>query len=156
MEPELIIRGIQPRDGLRAIGLLEKGWESLPSSAGIPFDPARADRLIDALVSGRLSDVGAFVLASGGEAVGCALVQRAPLLLSSMEAAGITILYVFPEYRSFRAAALLMDACRKWASERGAKLVYATLDSGQESVRTTRLFERLGFRSVGAQMVMRS
>ena len=74
-----------------------------------------------------------FVAIAGGKVVGCCALQ-----IYSKRIAEVRSLAVHPEYRDRGIASKLVEQCRKRASERGIKELFAVTSQ-------TSFFERLGF-----------
>ncbi len=64
------------------------------------------------------------------------------------------VLYVKPENRGTRAAALLMKHLVNWSRELGATEIIGGNDNDFQSDRTSKFLERFGFRKVGYAMSM--
>lgn len=84
-----------------------------------------------------------------GQAVGFAAASLADYQYTSGFFAVVDVLYVRPDKRGTRAAALLAQAVVEWTDRLGAKETFAGPTVGYRTRQTARMFQRFGFEPVG-------
>lgn len=62
------------------------------------------------------------------------------------------VIYVRPDRRGTRAAALLVEIFNDWSEQLGAKEVFAGVANGRKPEKATRFFQHFGFEPVGAYL----
>lgn len=92
-----------------------------------------------------------FALDSAGLPAGCfcgtlARLPFAPHIVGARDA----ILYVLPKYRGSTAALKLVKTFETWAKNRGASRIYLSQSTNIEPEKTALLYEKLGYKQVGA------
>jgi GNAT superfamily N-acetyltransferase len=60
--------------------------------------------------------------------------------------------FLSPHFRNYRAAFQIVKKYKEWATEKGAKRIMLSQSTGLDTARTSRLYERFGFKDVGANL----
>lgn len=92
-----------------------------------------------------------FVAVHEGEVVGFLWGSVSPMPWSPALIAIDNILYIKPEHRGRILGVRLIKAYEEWAIGMGAKQVSISIASGLNEDKTCKLYERLGYHSVGRQ-----
>ena len=95
-----------------------------------------------------------FVADDNGRVVGFLLCRLHTYMFSSGIYASQEVIYVRPDKRGTRAAALLIDEFLRWGEIIGAKEYTFGVSNGFHPDRTARLFERFGAKRVGVYLKM--
>lgn len=93
-----------------------------------------------------------FIAESNGEAVGMLVCDFLEHRAANGHVAIQEVLFVRPDKRGTRAAALLMKELVAWAGEIGANEIVGGNDNEFNSEQTARFLERFGFKRVGFAM----
>ena len=153
---ELTLRMYQQRDVGRLINLLMQAVPQLPNYKMLEPDRDRIAYLLNHNI-GNASAFCGWVLCDshdtvqGGGAGWCVM-----SLVSKDIIADDAFMWVESEYRSYRSAAMLVNAYVDWAKARGAKLIRASHTGGSfpKGTREGKLYDallsRLGFKEVGS------
>ncbi len=124
---------------------------ALECEPDLGFDNAVFDRTFDGVLRGTPTG---FVAALGHVIVGFALCEIEGFHFASGISTVLQIIYVRPDKRGTRAAALLLAEFIRWSEIVGSRRRYLGINTGQGIERTARFFERAGARSLGHCMVI--
>jgi GNAT superfamily N-acetyltransferase len=123
-------------------------WEEAPMLVGLKTD---VDRMI-AFAYNKRADPMSFVnvASCNGDIVGFCIGSLAPFEYCEGTYAFDRMLYVDPQKRGLLAARMLVQSFEKWAKDNGALRVLLGITTGVHVERTEKLFNKLGYATVGA------
>ncbi|HLJ44681.1 MAG TPA: GNAT family N-acetyltransferase [Bryobacteraceae bacterium] len=122
--------------------------------AFLPYDRGKVRRVIEAYLANPASAC-VLVARSENTPVGMLVGYLSVYDFCDETIASDSVIYVLPEFRSWRAASGLIRAFRDWAAQRGAREVCLGVSSNVEVARTTKLYERLGLTYIGGTFKQR-
>lgn len=117
----------------------------------LAFDRSVADATFSACLGSAHPTI--FVVERKRELLGFVSASIQGLQFSKGIFAHCEALYVRPEHRGSRAAAILLDAFDRWSDTIGARFSLGGNQNGLSSERTARLYEKFGFQRVGFHMM---
>lgn len=140
-------------DRAQLLGLFRRMHEE-SRYAFLPFDAAKVESVLDSYMR-ETQRCCALAAVSGETVIGAVAGYVTEYLFCSELVASDQIVYVAPRSRGTLAAVRLIEAFRRWASERGARELVLEISTGVDTRRTGELFERLGFEFAGGNFVQR-
>jgi GNAT superfamily N-acetyltransferase len=122
--------------------------------AFLPFDAARVESVLDSYMRETQRRC-ALAAVTGETVIGALAGYVTEYVFCSELVASDQIVYVVPRSRGTLAAVRLIEAFRRWASDRGAREIVLGITTGVDTRRTGELFERLGFEFAGGNFARR-
>lgn len=119
----------------------------------LSFDHAHAEANFHALVGS--PEVGAFCVERDEKLIGWVCGTRSTYRFCSGIYAELEVLYVQPENRGSRAAALLVTSFLDWAERSGATDIFLSASNPKTAPRVGRMFQKFGAEHVGYVFVKR-
>lgn len=153
---ELTLRLYQKRDIPRALDMLMNALPQLPNYSMIKPDRDRIKYVLEHNVMNAYAFAGWVLCDSHDIPQGCVAAWCVMSLMSTDLVADDIFMWVEPEYRSYKNAAMLVTAYVDWCKARGAKLIRASHTGGsfpkdsKEGKLFDALLRRLGFKEVGS------
>jgi GNAT superfamily N-acetyltransferase len=153
---DLTLRLYQPRDVGRLTDMLMAAVPQLPNYCMINPDRERIKYVLDHNIQNAHSFCGWVVCDSHDIPQGCAATWCVMSIVSKDLIADDVFTWVEPEYRSYKAAAMLINAQVEWSKARGARLIRASHTGGsfpkdsREGKLYDALLRKLGFKEVGS------
>jgi GNAT superfamily N-acetyltransferase len=155
-DKELTLRLYQARDIPCLIDMIMNAVPQLPNYAILTPDRVRIKYLLDHNIQNAYSFCGWVVCDSHDVPRGCGAAWCVMSLVSQDIIADDAFLWIEPEYRTYRSAAMLFNAYLEWAKARKAKLIRASHTGGSfpKDTKEGKLFDallrRMGFKEVGS------
>lgn len=147
----MIVRPVAPEDRDAILALAEMHvQETLPH---LEFSREVAEANFDALV--RDLNIGAFCVERRGEIVGWLCGSVHGFRFSSGKFGELEVIYVRPENRGSRAAALLIATFLEWNKLMGVAQTFLSATNPASATRTAGMFKRFGAEPVGYVLVKR-
>lgn len=139
-------------DGSDLLKLMQRYHSEMPSDMAGVFDVSiTAERIMQAIDA---PDHFQCIALDGSKPVGCIAAALAPMRYWSHEFVACDIvLYVLPEYRARGAGLKLIRAYEEWARSMGCRHITLSCSSRINEDRTYKLYERLGYNSLGVQFI---
>lgn len=122
--------------------------------AFLPFDGARVESVLESYMQETQRRC-ALAAVTGETVIGALAGYVTEYVFCSELVASDQIVYVVPRSRGSLAAVRLIEAFRRWASDRGAREIVLGITTGVDTRRTGELFERLGFEFAGGNFAQR-
>lgn len=145
------VRSVAPEDMDAILAMAEMHVEeTLPH---LEFHRGIAEANFHALVNA--PEIGAFCAERAGEVVGWICGTANNYRFSYGKFVELDVLFVRPENRGSRAAALLIATFLKWSTLVGAKDTFLSATNPKTSRQTGRMFQRFGAEAVGYVLVKR-
>ena len=141
-----------PEHSAAAMRLARKMHEEATALRSLPFDEAKLTKLFNTSISAPAAVY--FVLSlQAGVAFGLLLGLLYQPYYSSALVAGDLAVYVEPEHRGGSTVVRLIKDFEKWGQSHGAARITLGQSTGVFMERTTQLYERLGYKTVGQNTV---
>lgn len=153
---ELTLRLYQERDIPRVLNMLMAAIPQLPNYAMITPNRDRILYVLEHNIMNAYAFAGWVLCDSHDVPQGCGAAWCVMSLIAEDLVADDVFMWVEPEYRSYKNAAMLVTAYVDWCKARGAKLIRASHTGGsfpkdsKEGKLYDALLRRLGFKEVGS------